>query len=85
MVSGSPTNLDLSARLTRSKVQTYVSPVEAFVITPAADHSPGAKRFAEFTAPGAIATLVPEPSTWVTTIMGAGLLLSVQRFRRRKG
>ena len=29
-------------------------------------------------------TLIPEPSTWVMTIVGAGLLLSVQRFRRKK-
>jgi autotransporter-associated beta strand protein len=29
-------------------------------------------------------TLVPEPSTWAMTILGAGLLLSVQRFRRKK-
>lgn len=28
--------------------------------------------------------LIPEPSTWVMTIMGASLLLSVQRFRRKK-
>ncbi len=85
MVSGSPANLDLSARLTRPKVRTYVSPVEAFVTMPGADYSAAAKKFAEFTAPGAIVALVPEPSTWVMTIMGAGLLLSVQRFRRKKG
>jgi hypothetical protein len=29
-------------------------------------------------------TLIPEPSTWAMTIMGAGLLMSVQRFRRKK-
>lgn len=29
-------------------------------------------------------TLIPEPSTWVMTIVGASLLLSVQRFRRKK-
>lgn len=29
-------------------------------------------------------TLIPEPSTWAMTIMGAGLLLGVQRFRRKK-
>jgi autotransporter-associated beta strand protein len=29
-------------------------------------------------------TLIPEPSTWAMTIVGAGLLLSVQRFRRKK-
>lgn len=28
-------------------------------------------------------TLIPEPSTWAMTIMGAGLLLGVQRFRRK--
>jgi autotransporter-associated beta strand protein len=36
-----------------------------------------------FTGTGTL-TLIPEPSTWVMTIMGAGLLMSVQRFRRRK-
>jgi fibronectin-binding autotransporter adhesin len=29
-------------------------------------------------------SLIPEPSTWAMTIVGAGLLLSVQRFRRKK-
>ena len=29
-------------------------------------------------------TLIPEPSTWVMTIVGASLLLSVQRFRKKK-
>ena len=85
MISGSRTNLDLSARLTGPNVQKYVSPVEAFVTTPAVDYSPAAKKFAQFTAPGAIATLVPEPSTWAMTIMGASVLLSVHRFRRKKG
>lgn len=86
MISGSPTNLDLDARLTGPRVQTYVSPVEAFVTMPAVDYSAAPKKFAQFIAPpGAIATLVPEPTTWVMTIMGAGLLLSVQRFRRKKG
>ncbi len=28
--------------------------------------------------------LIPEPSTWVMTILGASLLLSVQRFRKKK-
>jgi len=84
MISGSPTNLDLSARLTGPRVKTYVSPIEAFVTTPTADYSAAAKKFAQFTAPGALVTLVPEPSTWVMTIMGAGLLLSVHRFRRKK-
>jgi autotransporter-associated beta strand protein len=36
-----------------------------------------------FLGPGTL-TLVPEPSTWIMTIVGASLLLSVQRFRRRK-
>jgi PEP-CTERM putative exosortase interaction domain len=85
MISGSRTNLDLSARLTGPNLQKYVSPVEAFVTTPAGDHSAAAKKFAQFAAPGAIATLVPEPSTWAMTIMGASLLLSVHRFRRKNG
>jgi hypothetical protein len=85
MISGSRTNLDLSARLTGPNVQKYVSPVEAFVTTPAVDYSAAAKKFAHFAGPGAIATLVPEPSTWAMTIMGASLLLSVHRFRRKKG
>jgi hypothetical protein len=85
MISGSRTNLDLSARLTGPNVQKYVSPVEAFVTTPVVDYSDAAKKFARFAAPGAIATLVPEPSTWAMTIMGASLLLSVHRFRRKKG
>lgn len=85
MISGSRTNLDLSARLTGPNLQRYVSPVEAFVTTPAVDRGGAAKRFAQFTGPAAIATLVPEPSTWGMTIMGAGLLLSVNRFRRKKG
>ena len=29
-------------------------------------------------------SLIPEPSTWVMTIMGASLLLSFQRFRKKK-
>ena len=85
MISGSRTNLDLSARLTGPNVQKYVSPVEAFVTTPVVDYSDAAKKFARFAAPGAIATLVPEPSTWAMTIMGASVLLSVHRFRRKKG
>lgn len=85
MISGSRTNLDLSARLTGPNIQKYVSPVEAFVTTPAVDYSAAAKKFAKFAGPGAIATLVPEPSTWAMTIMGASLLLSVHRFRRKKG
>lgn len=86
MISGLRTpTLDLSARLTGPNVQKYVSPVDAFVTKPVVDYSDAAKKFAQFTAPGAIATLVPEPSTWAMTIMGASLLLSVHRFRRKKG
>lgn len=36
-----------------------------------------------FTGTGTL-TLIPEPSTWAMTIMGAGLLMTVQRFRRKK-
>jgi hypothetical protein len=39
---------------------------------------------AEFMGTGEILVLIPEPSTWAMTIVGAGLLLSVQRFRRKK-
>lgn len=85
MISGSRTNLDLSARLTGPNLQKYISPVEAFVTTPAVDYSVAAKKFAQFAGPAAIATLVPEPSTWAMTIMGASLLLSVHRFRSKKG
>ena len=35
-----------------------------------------------FTGTGTL-TLIPEPSTWAMTVMGAGLLLGVQRFRRK--
>ena len=83
MVSGSPTNLDLSARLVRVRVQASISAIQASVATPTIDYNTAAQRFAEFTAPGTILVLVPEPSTWVMTIMGAGLLLSVQRFRKK--
>ena len=85
MISGSRTNLDLGARLTAPNVKKYVSPIEAFVTTPAVDYSAAAKKFAQFAGPSAIATLVPEPSTWGMIIMGASLLLSVHRFRRKKG
>jgi autotransporter-associated beta strand protein len=40
--------------------------------------------FDNFFLDGGTLTLVPEPSTWVMTIVGASLLLSVQRFRRKK-
>lgn len=36
-----------------------------------------------FTGTGTL-TLIPEPSTWAMTIMGAGLVMTVQRFRRKK-
>jgi hypothetical protein len=84
MVSGSPTNLDLSAMPVRAHVQAPISAIQASVVTPTVDYNTAAQRFAEFTAPGTILVLVPEPSTWVMTIMGAGLLLSVQRFRKKK-
>ena len=84
MVSGSPTNLDLSAGAVRGHVQTSISAIRASVATSTVDYSTAAQRFAEFNAPGTILLLVPEPSTWVMTVMGAGLLLSVQRFRKKK-
>ena len=40
--------------------------------------------FNDFFLDGGTLTLIPEPSTWVMTIVGASLLLSVQRFRRKK-
>lgn len=79
MVSGSPTNLDFTARLTRTTVQVYAS-----FATTTVDYNSAAQRFVEFTAPGTVLLLVPEPSTWVMTIVGGGLLLSVQRFRKKK-
>ena len=36
-----------------------------------------------FIGTGDLLVLIPEPSTWAMTIMGAGLLLTVQRFRRK--
>ncbi len=41
-------------------------------------------EFADFFLGAGTLTLIPEPSTWAMTIMGAGLLLGVQRFRRKK-
>jgi autotransporter-associated beta strand protein len=39
---------------------------------------------AEFLGTGEVLVLVPEPSTWAMTIVGASLLLGAQRFRRSR-
>jgi autotransporter-associated beta strand protein len=41
-------------------------------------------KFDNFFRGAGTLTLVPEPSTWVMTIVGAGLLASIHRFRRKR-
>ena len=41
-------------------------------------------EFADFFLGTGTVTLIPEPSTWAMTIVGASLLIGAQRFRRRR-
>jgi autotransporter-associated beta strand protein len=41
-------------------------------------------KFDNFFSGAGTLTLVPEPSTWAMTIVGAGLLASIHRFRRKR-
>ena len=74
-------NFDGADRLASVVFRNVARTVSGASVKSANRGMPDLEDFIPATGPLA---LIPEPSTWVMTIMGASLLLSVQRFRRKK-
>lgn len=83
MVTGSTANLNFSGTDTISGL-ILGGVVQTNPGTYGSSDSGAQFQFNDFFLSGGTLTLIPEPSTWAMTVMGVGLLLGVQRFRRRK-
>ena len=83
LVTGSTVNLNFTVTPDTVNMLVYNGVAQAAGLWGSAT-SGAPNVLAEFMGTGEILVLIPEPSTWAMTIVGAGLLLGAQRFRRKK-